>query len=85
MEYISFLSLYLWREPMNLISMAKQKDGFLGEQALVLPPAIVQRMKAIIQRLIITFGSGILRLTSMCLSIVRRVGDGSVSMGRNTR
>lgn len=25
--------------------MAKQKDGFLGEQALVLPPAIVQRMK----------------------------------------
>ena len=30
---------------MNLISMAKQKDGFLGEQALVLPPAIVQRMK----------------------------------------
>lgn len=45
MDYISFLSLYLWREPMNLISMAKQKDGFLGEQALVLPPAIVQRMK----------------------------------------
>lgn len=40
MDYISFLSLYLWREPMNLISMAKQKDGFLGEQALVLPPAI---------------------------------------------
>ena len=34
MDYISFLSLYLWREPMNLISMAKQKDGFLGEQAL---------------------------------------------------
>ena len=31
--------------PVNLISMAKQKDGFLGEQALVLPPAIVQRMK----------------------------------------
>ena len=30
-------------------------------------------------------GSGKLRLTSMCLSIVRRVGDGSVSMGRNTR
>lgn len=98
MDYISFLSLYLWREPMNLISMAKQKDGFLGEQALVLPPAIVQRMKTdpatsilyitdigYYQRLIITFGSGKLRLTSMCLSIVRRVGDGSVSMGRNTR
>lgn len=34
MDYISFLSLYLWREPMNLISMAKQKDGFLGEQAI---------------------------------------------------
>jgi hypothetical protein len=40
MDYISFLSLYLWREPMNLISMAKQKDGFLGEQALVLPGRI---------------------------------------------
>lgn len=25
--------------------MAKQKDGFQGEQALVLPPAVIQRMK----------------------------------------
>ena len=73
---------------MNLISMAKQKDGFLGEQALVLPPAIVQRMKTdpATSILYITdigyypkaynhFREREIRLTSMCLSIVRRVGD----------
>ena len=76
---------------MNLISMAKQKDGFLGEQALVLPPTIVQRMKT-------DPATSILYITDIGYypkaynhfreretPIVRRVGDGSVSMGRNTR
>ena len=83
---------------MNLISMAKQKDGFLGEQALVLPPAIVQRMKTdpATSILYITdigyypkaynhFRERETPIDQYVFIYCTVVGDGSVSMGRNTR
>ena len=82
---------------MNLISMAKQKDGFLGEQAA--PPAIVQRMKLdpatsytlynryrLLSKAYDDFAeTGDFQLTSMCLSIVRRVRGWFSLDGQNAR